>query len=479
MISNIVKYTQINGESNLLRLDSEFYSKELMDYDYNIKKMGFNKLGELLDVLTDYTANGSFASLAKNVTVKDEQDYAKWIRIQNLDNHNYDEDIRYVDKSSYDFLKKSTLYGNELLISKTGEYLGKCYIFNPGSKCNYTLADNIFLLKLKDRKYDNFIYSYINSEIGRKLLLRYSQGTGQPTIIKENLRELKIPKVSEKYLNKISEIVNERFRLINESNKNYNLAKEMLNSEIIPKNFVFSNNKSVIKKFSEIDSNTKRIDSEYYQEKYFQLDEIMSDKSKRLIEIVDIEKSVDPGSDCYVDSSNELAIPFIRISNLSIKGLSEDYIYVDSSRIKNLDKLFIKKDDILLSKDGSIGIAYNMPYDFNGILCGGILRLRIKDKSMINQEYLTLILNSILVKMQAERDCGGSILEHWKKEQIENIKIPIISKSKQNEISEKIKLSFEQLLESNVILERIKESIKILIYEGENKSFEILDKCLL
>lgn len=56
MISNIVKYTQINSESNLLRLDSEFYSKELMDYDCNIKKAGFNKLGELLDVLTDYTA---------------------------------------------------------------------------------------------------------------------------------------------------------------------------------------------------------------------------------------------------------------------------------------------------------------------------------------------------------------------------------------------------------------------------------------
>lgn len=479
MISNIVKYTQINSESNLLRLDSEFYSKELMDYDYNIKKMGFNKLGELLDVLTDYTANGSFASLAKNVTVKDEQDYAKWIRIQNLDNNNYDEDIRYVDKSSYDFLKKSTLYGNELLISKTGEYLGKCYIFNPDSKCKSTLADNIFLLKLKDRKYDNFIYSYINSEIGRKLLLRYSQGTGQPTIIKENLRELKIPKVSEKYLNKISEIVNERLCLISESNKNYNLAKEMLNSEIIPKNFIFSNNKSIIKKFSEIDSNTKRIDSEYYQEKYFQLDEIIGDKSKRLIEIVDIEKSVDPGSDCYVDSSSELAIPFIRISNLSIKGLSDDYIYVDSSRIKNIDKLFIKKGDILLSKDGSVGIAYKMPYDFNGILCGGILRLRIKDKLMINQEYLTLILNSILVKMQAERDCGGSILEHWKKEQIENIKIPIISTSKQNEISEKIKLSFEQLSKSNVILERIKDAIKILIYEGENKSFEFLEKCLL
>ena len=120
-----------------------------------------------------------------------------------------------------------------------------------------------------------------------------------------------------------------------------------------------------------------------------------------------------------------------------------------------------------------------MPYDFNGILCGGILRLRIKDKLMINQEYLTLILNSILVKMQAERDCGGSILEHWKKEQIENIKIPIISTSKQNEISEKIKLSFEQLSKSNVILERIKDAIKILIYEGENKSFEFLEKCLL
>lgn len=477
MISNIVKYTQINSESNLLRLDSEFYSKELMDYDCNIKKAGFNKLGELLDVLTDYTANGSFASLAKNVTVKDEKDYAKWIRIQNLDNYNYEDDIRYVDKCSYEFLKKSVLHGNELLISKTGEYLGKCYIFNPTDQYKYTLADNIFLLKLKDRKYDNFIYSYINSEIGRKLLLRYSQGTGQPTIIKESLRELKIPKVSDKYLNKISEVINERFYLINESNKNYNLAREMLNSEIVPKNFVFSDNNSTIKKFSEIDNNTKRIDSEYYQEKYFQLDEIIEDKSKKLIEIVDIEKSIDPGSDCYDDNSNESAIPFIRISNLSYKGLSNDYIYVDKSRIKNIDKLFIKKDDILLSKDGSVGIAYNMQNDFDGILCGGILRLKIKDKTIVTQEYLTLILNSKLVKMQAERDCGGSILEHWKKEQIENIKIPIISYEKQIDISEKIKLSFKQLEKSNILLENVKKAIRILVYEGENKSLELLQKC--
>lgn len=131
----------------------------------------------------------------------------------------------------------------------------------------------------------------------------------------------------------------------------------------------------------------------------------------------------------------------------------------------------------MLSKDGSVGIAYNMQNDFDGILCGGILRLKIKDKTIVTQEYLTLILNSKLVKMQAERDCGGSILEHWKKEQIENIKIPIISYEKQIDISEKIKLSFKQLEKSNILLENVKKAIRILVYEGENKSLELLQKC--
>ena len=475
MISNIVKYSQLKNETSLLRFDSEFYSKELMDYDLRIIQFGYRKLGDLIDILTDYTANGSFASLAKNVNVMDEKNYAKWIRIQNLDNNNFNDDIRYVDRNSYDFLKKSSLFGNELLISKTGEYLGKCYIFKPNDSMKYTLADNIFLLKLKNKKLDNFIYTFINSSIGRKLLLRYSQGTGQPTIIKDNLRELKIPDVSEKYLNLINKIINKRFNLLNDSNRNYEIAKLKIDKDIFPDKFVFSKSNNTVKRFSEIFDNNMRIDSEYYQLKYSELDKLLDNKYKLLSELVCIEKSVDPGSDCYVESNDKNAIPFLRISNLTSKKINDNYLYVDKSKIKNINDLYLKKNDILLSKDGTIGIAYLLNKDLNAIVCGGILRLKIKDENLIDKNYLTLVLNSSIVKLQAERDCGGSILEHWKKEQIDNIKIPIVSYEVQNEVSKLIKTSFEELEESERLLDIAKKSIEILINQSEAKAVDYLN----
>lgn len=37
--------------------------------------------------------------------------------------------------------------------------------------------------------------------------------------------------------------------------------------------------------------------------------------------------------------------------------------------------------------------------------------------------------------MQAERDAGGSTINHWKKSETENVIIPIVEKEKQEQIS--------------------------------------------
>ena len=82
------------------------------------------------------------------------------------------------------------------------------------------------------------------------------------------------------------------------------------------------------------------------------------------------------------------------------------------------------KKDTLLSKGSSVGIAYKMSeakillYHKFYIL---ILRLKI-----YYQTILTL-LNSIAVKIQAEKDAGGSIINHWKMRN-ENVIIPIIER---------------------------------------------------
>ena len=61
--------------------------------------------GEFIEVLTDFTANGSFASLAENVTYLDYPDYARLVRLTDIRTNFKNQGI-YVSKDSYDFLAK-------------------------------------------------------------------------------------------------------------------------------------------------------------------------------------------------------------------------------------------------------------------------------------------------------------------------------------------------------------------------------------
>ena len=58
------------------------------------------------------------------------------------------------------------------------------------------------------------------------------------------------------------------------------------------------------------------------------------------------------------------------------------------------------------------------------IPAGGILRLKSKTDK-INNEYLTLVLNSILTQEQVNRDVGGSVILHWRPDQVAGTVIPI------------------------------------------------------
>ena len=84
--------------------------------------------GEFIEVLTDFTANGSFASLAENVTYLDYPDYARLVRLTDIRTNFKNQGI-YVSKYSYEFLAKSSLFGGELLLANVGAYAGYSFLF--------------------------------------------------------------------------------------------------------------------------------------------------------------------------------------------------------------------------------------------------------------------------------------------------------------------------------------------------------------
>jgi restriction endonuclease S subunit len=124
-----------------------------------------------------------------------------------------------------------------------------------------------------------------------------------------------------------------------------------------------------------------------------------------------------------------------------------------------IDSLKPKKETILFSKDGSVGTAYMLREDADFITSGAILHLTVKNKDVL-PEYLTLALNSKVVQQQAERDAGGSIILHWRINEIENVVVPIVDYKIQQQIAELIEKSFCLCKESKRLLNEAKDMVE-------------------
>lgn len=150
----------------------------------------------------------------------------------------------------------------------------------------------------------------------------------------------------------------------------------------------------------------------------------------------------------------------MRVQDLSKFGLAAPSVFLSASQFKQVIRP--KKDTILLSKDGSVGIAYKMNEREELITSSAILHLKVK-RTDILPDYLTLVLNSFIVKMQAEKDAGGSIIQHWKKSEIEHVLIPILPLKTQEKISGLLRESENLRTMSKALLQEAVQKVEAAI----------------
>lgn len=211
------------------------------------------------------------------------------------------------------------------------------------------------------------------------------------------------------------------------------------------------------KRLSDSFLSSGRLDAEYYQPKYdYLFYQLSKFPTSTIGELTKIDKSIEPGSDAY----QETGVPFIRVSDFSKFGLTDTAIHIDKEEFNNVIRP--QKNTILLSKDGSVGIAYKVEEPLDVITSGAILHLSLISTDVL-PDYLTLVLNSPIVRLQAERDAGGSIIQHWKPSEIENVIIPILPMPIQQKISGKIQESFRLRKESKELLNTAKRKVEMTI----------------
>ena len=178
---------------------------------------------EETSLVTDYVANGSFASLAENVKYKSVEDYAILIRLVDY-NNNFQGPFVFIDESAYEFLAKSKLYGNEIIISNVGANVGtvfKC----PKLKWKMSLAPNSIMVKFKGN--NDFYYYWLKSKFGQHMLNSIVTGSAQPKFNKTNFKDLAIPVPpidEQKRIAAILSSLDNKIELNRRINRNLNIA---------------------------------------------------------------------------------------------------------------------------------------------------------------------------------------------------------------------------------------------------------------
>lgn len=169
---------------------------------------GIDSIGSKKIYNSDYTANGSFASLAENVRYNDGEPYALLVRIVDLNGEFFEDgNFVYLNKHGYNFLKSCSLQGDEIIICNVGN-AGATYRC-PRLGCPMSLGPNGIVIN--DPLYNHFLYEYFKSPIGQHQIRTISSGSIQMKFNKTNFRELPIPFPDNRVIHLFNEVYGKLF----------------------------------------------------------------------------------------------------------------------------------------------------------------------------------------------------------------------------------------------------------------------------
>lgn len=463
------------------RIDSDYFKKQFLNFFDNVPS---------LRPLGDFVEDG-YRVVYENTEIIDvriakEKGCPVFLQATDINtpfiNRN---NLHYVDETEWVRYPKGRIKKGEILIEVKGK-VEKVAIVPDDFPEKTLVSGSLYKMSVNKKISKHVLLCYLISKYGVAFKDRYKSNLLISFISKSDLYRIPVPDFSVEFQNKIDAVFARIIDCQTQSKILYAEAEGTLLEELGLKetdnsvigmpycDVLTCNNDSsapcvAIRSLSDF-VNSGRLDAEYYQPKYDDLFSRLSKfESKRLGDMVQIHKSIEPGSEAYQNKG----IPFIRVSNLSKFGFSDTEIHLSPDEYGEVIRP--KQNTILLSKDGSVGIAYKVEQDMNVITSGAILHLTITDNEFM-PDYLTLVLNSVIVGMQAERDAGGSIIQHWKPSEIENVIIPKLSQEIQQEITNKVKESFALRRESKRLLNLAKTAVETAIEQGENVALRLLDR---
>jgi type I restriction enzyme S subunit len=368
---------------------------------------------------------------------------------------------------------KTRLIHGDLVLSKIGKYLGKISQI-PKRFDEVNISQNIVGVSVKkDNNEDlinsKYLFLYLTTKLAITQIIRASKVHNQPKLTLPDIRELPIPMLSHERREYYANISDKLADFDDKSYLQIQEAKQLFYDRL---NFSESHNgksKSFTINFSQICEEsfwTPQYSNPIYNE---YIDKLKKYNPAPLYDFVDDYKGDEVGSDNYklYSSKDDYDIPFIRTSDIVNHEIDLFPDFFVSPDILNNLKQEIKPNDIIFSKDGSIGHVALVTSADEAIICGGFSILRMKKKSKIDPFYLlgALSIPEIGECQALKRTVVASTIPHIRPQNVMKILIPILHRKDRDKISSLIRNSFLLKTKRKQLLLSAKEELEREISE--------------
>ncbi len=356
------------------------------------------KIEDIAHTITDYVANGSFASLRENVKYKEKEDYAILIRLKDH-SKKFKEPFVYIDQHAYDFLSKTKLKNNDLILSNVGARLGTVFRV-PNLNKPMSLGPNAILIRTNDS--DDYLNYWLRSTFGQKSIFNIRSESAQPKFNKTSLRKIKIPVPPLETQKKIVEILEKAEKLKEWRTEADKLADDYLKIVFLE---MFDH------PLSQSDWQIKNLEK--------------LTKGKNGL----VDGPFGSSVNTKVDYVNNGEIPVIRTKNVNdFQFIEEDLKYMAREKFETVKRSAVYPGDIILTKVGTIGNLCIFPNKYKEAVLSttGSCKITVDDK-IVNSIYLMYYLELYKPKMLQIASTGVQPFLNMKHIKGFKIKLPPIT----------------------------------------------------
>ncbi|EIJ42082.1 type I restriction-modification system methyltransferase subunit [Beggiatoa alba B18LD] len=480
---NEVKYrTLLEG----LEVSEVMFSETLKNKDFRIDSDFHTKIFKINPNLK-YTAIGNILLISQyGISIEMNENGIGYpiYRMNEIHNMLCDLDVDKYADISFDDFQKFKLNNGDVLFNRTNSYewVGRTGIFYEQDHKDFIFAS--YLVRFVPDKniiLPEYLTTFLNTKFGiLDVKRRARHSINQTNVNPEEVKEIQIPLLNISFQEILQKLFREAHNKRCVSQAIYATAENLLLETLGLKDFQPTSQNINIKSFKDSFLNSGRLDAEYYQPKYEELEAKLDIFAKvKIIDLVNhpVSSGSTPkaGGDAYIEDSKN-GIPFIRAVDLINSRVSIDnFIYV-KEEIHNsiLKKTQLKENDVLFSIAGTVGRCAIFDYSFKANINQAVCILRFNENILLRL-YVIAFFNSSIGKMYIEKYARQGLQTNLNLQEVSNLDIPILSIETQTQIATQIQTSFTLRQQSEKLLELAKRAVEIAIEQDEQSAMAFLD----